>query len=246
MNEEGNDMRALDERPVCHRAEDLVAYLYGEASEADALDFRHHVESCEACSGEFAVFNQVHDSMVVWRNEALGSSFNLAVIPPTTVSTQFVRHERKLSAFAALREFFSVSPLWLRGATAFAALLLCALVLFSVSRLWRRETPALVAIRNGEEKVYTASDFKAAVAHEVKVQTERIRKASSDSATQSTNASPNGRHDVAAIRVLAKAQPTRLTRREREQLAADLRLTSPIDDEEGLFLPDQDQENPNY
>ena len=32
------------ERPICHRAEDLVAYLYNEASETDAQDFADHAE----------------------------------------------------------------------------------------------------------------------------------------------------------------------------------------------------------
>src|SRR5947207_9282225 len=115
-------MRDINRRPVCHRAEDLVTYLYGEASEADALDFRNHLRQCDSCRSEFTVFNQVHDSIEVWRNEALGASFNPAANPaPATIdSTQFNRHERKLSALATLREFFTVSPLWLRGATAFA------------------------------------------------------------------------------------------------------------------------------
>ncbi len=63
-------MRDMNERPVCHRAEDLVTYLYGEANEAEALDFRNHLRQCDSCHSEFTVFNQVHDSIEVWRNEA--------------------------------------------------------------------------------------------------------------------------------------------------------------------------------
>ena len=122
-------MRNINERPVCHRAEDLVTYLYGEASEVDAKDFAGHLQQCDACRTEFGVFQQVHDSILLWRNEALGSVFSPAAVSveSTVDSTQFVRHERKLTALAALREFFSVSPLWLRAATGFAALLLCVL-----------------------------------------------------------------------------------------------------------------------
>src|SRR5438132_3571599 len=100
-------MPNINERPICHRAEHLVTYLYGEASEADAQDFAGHLQQCDACRSEFGVFQQVHDSILVWRSEALGSAFS-----PTAVSTessidsaQFVRHERKLTALAALREF---------------------------------------------------------------------------------------------------------------------------------------------
>ena len=97
-------MREKSERPVCHRAEDLVSYLYGEAGASDALDFRNHLQQCDACRSEFAVFNQVHDSIQLWRSEALGASFDpAAVAEPAIDTTRFVRHERKLSALAALR-----------------------------------------------------------------------------------------------------------------------------------------------
>ena len=76
-------MQDLNRRPVCHRAEDLVTYLYGEASESDARDFRAHLQQCDACRGEFAAFGQMHESIVVWRNEALGASFS-----PTATSAR--------------------------------------------------------------------------------------------------------------------------------------------------------------
>ena len=71
-------MLNTNERPACHRAEDLVTYLYGEASEVEAKDFAVHLQQCDSCRGEFGVFQQVHDSMLLWRNEALGSAFNPA------------------------------------------------------------------------------------------------------------------------------------------------------------------------
>src|SRR5437868_7208292 len=154
-------MRDMNERPVCHRAEDLVTYLYGEANKADALDFRNHLRQCDSCRREFTVFNQVHDSIEVWRNEALGASFNPAAIPAEAATTQSIRHERKLSALAALREFFTVSPLWLRGATAFGALLLCVLGVMMVARMSR--TPVEIVQNSKEEKVYTQQQLEAEV-----------------------------------------------------------------------------------
>ena len=118
-------MRSMNERPVCHRAEDLVTYLYGEATADEAQDFAMHLQHCDACGAEVAMFNQVHDSIVSWRNEALGSSFAPAaspVVQPVSVSAPLGQREGKLSAWAALREFFTVSPLWLRGAMAKAGL----------------------------------------------------------------------------------------------------------------------------
>jgi anti-sigma factor RsiW len=236
-------MRDMNERPVCHRAEDLVTYLYGEANEVDALDFREHLQQCEACKSEFAVFNQVHESILVWRNEALGASFNLAspASEPVVDSTQFVNHERKLSALAAIREFFSVSPLWLRGATAFAGLLLCALIVLAISNTWRQ--PTQVATTNDASKVFTKAEFDAAVAREVKNQTEKIQQASRPAPKDETpiqTASPRNE--------IARSQKSRprikgLTLQEREQLAADLRLIPTTDDDELAFgISDQ----PNY
>src|SRR5689334_939611 len=154
-------MHEVKQRPACHRAEDLVTYLYGEAGEVDALDFGKHLEQCDACRSEFAVFNQVHDSILTWRNEALGAGFDprAVAIDSAVESSQFVRHERKLSALAALREFFTVSPLWLRGATAFATLLLFVLGIAMVARLSQK--PAEVSKTGNREEMYTRQQVQA-------------------------------------------------------------------------------------
>src|SRR5207253_2882523 len=151
-------MQNMNERPVCHRGEDLVTYLYGEASAADARDFAGHMQRCDACRAEFAIFKQVHESVALWRNEALGSAFS----PQTArvlaeASSDPSQPERKLSALGALREFFSVSPLWLRGVTAFAAVLLCVLAILAISRSWNK--PTQVAKSSAEEKRYTETEF---------------------------------------------------------------------------------------
>jgi predicted anti-sigma-YlaC factor YlaD len=237
-------MEDINQRPLCHRAEDLVSYLYGEANDADAGDFRRHLQQCDACRSEFAVFNQVHESIVLWRNEALGASFNpAAVVSESTIdSREFARPERKLSALAALREFFTVSPLWLRGATAFAGLLLCALVLFAVSRTWQRPTAAPVAQASGEQKVYTASDFKTAVEREVRIQTGRIQQQTSSEQNLTVTAPRTQRSELAVVRTPSKPRVKGLTRQEREQLAADLRLVPGVEEEE---LPFELPELPN-
>ena len=229
-------MRDLNERPVCHRAEDLVTYLYGEASESDALDFRRHMQHCAACRTEFAGFNQVHESISVWRNEALGASFNPAAVvaEPSIDATHFAQHERKLSALAAVREFFNVSPLWLRGATAFAGLLLCALLVWAVARSWQR--PAAVASGNDDPKVFTKADFEAAVAREVKLRTATLQQDSSPQPKDVKtiqNAAP--RNEVAHVRTPSKPRVKGLSLQERQQLAADLRLIPTSDEEELPF-----------
>ena len=230
-------MRNINERPVCHRADDLVTYLYGEASEVDSRDFADHLQQCDACRVEFGVFQQVHDSILVWRNEALGSAFSAAAVSSESAvdSTQFVHHKRKLSALEALREFFSVSPLWLRGATAFAALLLCVLGVLAISRSWNRPAPS--ANNGSDPKVYTKSQFEVAVAKEVATQAAKNNRAETsqrlvketrvESPKQTTN-----RNELAAFRPPVKTHIKSLTREEREQLLADLRLIPGRDEEE--------------
>src|SRR5437763_1899239 len=164
-------MLETNERPVCHRAEDLVTYLYGEASEIEARDFREHLRACDSCRGEFSIFNQVHESIALWRNESLGATFNPApaVAQVATDLSEFRRPQRRLSAVAALREFFAVSPLWLRGATAFAGLLLFVLIALSISRMSQRPAPVANA---GNAPKFTQSDLDKAVA-EAKMETAR-------------------------------------------------------------------------
>ncbi len=222
-------MRDMNERPVCHRAEDLVTYLYGEAGEADAKDFRNHLLACDACRSEFAVFNQVHDSIVWWRNEALGLSPHSApVTQPAITASAPIQSERQISAWKALKTFFEFSPLWLRAATAFAAIVFCVMSIVLVMRGTRQ--PAPVAGNNPELK-YTRKDMDEAY--------EKGR-----SQAQVVIASPSKEDVVMAPRPSSdfvnrpqpkKIKPRGLTAREREQLAADLRLMPAMDDDEQPF-----------
>jgi hypothetical protein len=239
-------MKEINERPVCHRAEDLVTYLYNEANEADARDFANHAERCDACRAEFAVFKQVHESILLWRNEALGSAFSATALPlpVTTEAGPVPTVPRKLSALGALREFFSVSPLWLRGATAFAALMLCLLAVLAISRSWNQ--PAPVANNQPQTDMYSTEKFDAAVANAVKHQMEILKDKDASSEQGSTptakkSTEKNRSTQLAANRTQPKKRPRGLTRQEREQLAADLRLI-PRDDDD---LPFVFSEEPN-
>ncbi len=234
-------MSKINERPVCHRAEDLVTHLYGEANEIDASDFAGHLQQCDACRKEFSVFQQVHDSILDWRNEALGSAFNPAAvsIAGTVDSTQFVRHERRLTALAAVREFFSVSPLWLRAATAFAALLLCVLGVLTISRSWNR--PGLT-VAQGTEARYSQQQLDREVQKQV---SEMLARTTGGNLPKRAEApKPNKTADtgngLAVNRARPKApRPRGLNRQEREQLAADLRLIPRDEDELPFVLSDE-------
>jgi hypothetical protein len=130
--------------PACERASELVAYLYQEASEAEALDFKSHLQICALCRTELSAFGEVREGIYVWREQAL----NPATVPSTQANAELVRPALKpaptRSALAALREFFTLSPMWLRGATAFATLLLIALLLVTALRFFERAEPTIV------------------------------------------------------------------------------------------------------
>jgi len=242
-------MKEINERPVCHRAEDLVTYLYNEANEAEARDFANHAEACDACRAELAVFKQVHESISLWRNEALGSAFNTAVLPAPgiteagPISIQSLQPERPLSALSALRKFFNVSPLWLRAATALAALMFCVLVVLAISRSWNK--PPL-ANNQPKNDAYVKEQFDTAVAKEVKRQMDELKSKNasvSSNATTTTDKSNEKRRQsqVAVNRTQPRVRPRGLSQQERVQLAADLRLI-PRDEDE---LPFVFSEEPN-
>jgi anti-sigma factor RsiW len=121
----------------CKFSEGLISYLYGEITPADSRKFEAHLGTCQTCCAEFAEFTQVRDRVGEWRTRTL----DLVTIAPSwvepagpTLQGSAARGETR-SAMAALREFFSLSPLWLRGATVAAALIFCALAFFALSRL---------------------------------------------------------------------------------------------------------------
>ena len=234
-------MANINERPACHRAEDLVTYLYGEASERDTKDFAGHLQQCEACRSELGVFQQVHDSILVWRNEALGSSFSPTVASVETVDAhRFAQHERKLTALAALREFFSVSPLWMRAATGFAALLLCTLGGLAISRSWSQPTPIA---RNDNDAKYSQQQLDQEVRKQVDQRLAELsgQQTLSRPAERVTPVRPQDTRTRVAVNRLQpnSPRPRGLSRQEREQLAKDLRLIPRDEDELPFGLADE-------
>ncbi len=132
------------ELPTCERAAELVAYLYQEASEAEALDFKSHLQSCALCRTELSAFGEVREGIFAWREQALNPSTVPSPQANTELAQPIMKPAPKRSALAALREFFTLSPMWLRGATAFATLLLIALLVVTAMRFFERTGPTVV------------------------------------------------------------------------------------------------------
>ena len=213
-------MRELDESNVCERANELVDFLYGELSQVEARKFERHMQECDACKTEYSSFGSIHQSIVAWRDQSLGVRPASLVVPAG----------KGASVWAAFREFFRLAPFWVKGATALATVLFCMSLTLAVFHLVKapRKEVAFVPQQNENEKQLRnqISDLKSQLLslHE------------SQQANQKPAPSLQPVTDRKARTVVPKAEYANarrpLTRRERMELAADLRLVSANDDDE--------------
>lgn len=152
-------MREIFEGNDCGRAGQLVGYLYDESGAAERADFEHHLHDCVACRDELAAFTHVRGSVADFRAELLqtapavsleefatsasaqptaahasprdGSASHAPLVgfaPPVGESRASAS-----AAWAALREFFRLSPAWLRASTVAATLALAALAVLAIA-----------------------------------------------------------------------------------------------------------------
>lgn len=214
--------------PGCGRENDLISFLYGELSAVESQTFNQHVRSCHSCKTELASFQDVRQAVVAWRNESLG----VAAMP---VATPSVAEQRTPSALAAFREFFNLSPLWLKGAVAFASILFCLVAGLAIARL--RTSPPPVIVTNTP----STEQLNALVEQRVQKELQRIKESSQPSPAEVAvvkDEAPSPRR--VTNRVTDPVQQARrpLSRTEREQLAADLRLVSARNESELDLLDD--------
>ena len=217
-------MNETQNSPTCERASDLIAFLYGEADEREARDFQLHLQQCTSCRDEVASFGVVRESITEWRDEALAGF----------VSSPVAAQPQKKSALAALRQFFNLSPLWLKGATAFAGVALCVLAGLVV---FRSSNDHVSSTKTNSAAVYTEDDVNRMVDEALARQA---------SAKPPPMQAPPIRITVAPLKSkgsriapsTAKSQRP-LSKEEREQLAAELRLLSSTDDETLHLLGDR-------
>ena len=210
MNERQNSL-------TCERASDLMAFLYGEADEGETRDFQLHLQKCSSCREEVASFGVVRESITEWRDEVLaGFSTSLATRPQTK------------SALAALRQFFDLSPLWLKGATAFAAVAFC---IFAGLALFRSDRAPVSSTNMNSAAVYTEQDLnrivKEALATQESVKPVVETPPQVDVAINASKPKPKSSR-VSSSQSAKNQRP--LSKAEREQLAAELRLLSNGDD----------------
>lgn len=219
MNERQNS-------PTCERASDLIAFLYGEAGEREARDFQLHLQQCSSCREEVASLSVVRETITAWRDEAL-AGFVASPVP-----TQ----PQKKSAPAALRQFFDLSPLWLKGATAFAAVTFCVLVGIVV---FRSENNHVSSTNVKSSAVYTRQDVERmvneALAQQASVKPPPVRTPPAE--IKVPERKPKGSRVTPAPQLAKSQRP--LSKAERDQLAAELRLVSSNEDASLNLLGDR-------
>lgn len=208
----------MKETHDCERASDLIAFLYNEADERERRDFQFHLNECSTCREEVASFGVVRGSITTWRDEALAGF----------VSQPVATKAPRKSALAALRQFFDLSPLWLKGATAFAAVVFCVLAAIAFRNLQGNnvQVPGIV---------YTQDDVNRIVKNALAEQNNRLEV----SRVPAVSESPKPRKSRPSTVSQSAKSRRPLSRAEREQLAADLRLLSTSEDESLNLIGDR-------
>jgi hypothetical protein len=215
-------MNEMINSEICERNDDLISFLYGELNDREARSFEQHRRACPQCEAEVAAFGQVRQSVQRWRDESLSLTI------PALTQPQTVRPASNRSAWAAIRAFLEISPLWMKGAAAFAAVLFCVLSALAMARLFEDpQVPRIVVQERSDEEFRIAVDSKAnLLAAQSRNETLRQSVSAPKEREQPVVDNNNG----SATAVARKAKP--LSRSERNQLAADLRLVSNSDDDE--------------
>lgn len=211
-------MKEMNNSPGCDRADDLIAFLYGEADEREAREFQLHLNECHACRAEVASFGVVRESITAWRDEALAGF----------VSTPLATQPARKSALAALRQFFDLSPLWLKGATALGAVALC--VLAGLAFINRNNEAPVAKTEDKPGATYTAQDVDRLVKEALAKQTssQQPTAPTTNVVAKAETPKPKASRATRSSQFVKSRRP--LSRAEREQLAADLRLLAPRED----------------
>ena len=220
---------------ICGRNDDLVAFLYDEVGESDARNFKLHVQECAGCESEIAAFSQIRESIVSWRNASLGSVWSAGVVNDRQLAsaTNPSAGPIRRSALAAMRQFFTLSPMWMKGAAAFASLLFCVCAVLAIAYLKDRNP---VVVQAPSDKIYSRQELDAEVARQVKAEELKNQaKESNNKVVESSQPQPSGSRAgqmrQANYRVTTQGLRKPLTRQERRELAADLGLVSRDDDD---------------
>ncbi len=229
-------MKERRDAPICERGNDLIAFLYHEVNQGEAQDFERHLAQCVECKRELVAFREIRAGVIDWRQESLGITGGRANERAGLV----FNHSARPSALIAIRQFFAISPLWLKGAVTFASILFCVAAVWIVLHL--REKPKVTLVR--DEKVYSEQELKAKVEQELQGRLRELNVQHTGSSKEETQPPPVKLPNLKPrfnepTRNIATTPRAPLTPGERAQLAADLRLISLGEDSDLDLLGEQ-------
>ena len=113
----------------------------------------------------------MREAISEWRHQALGSLASTALESNAAqVSAFAISTARRRSALAALREFFTLSPAWMRAATAVAVLMFCALAAIAVAYFVQQ--PQTVTVEKPTTQGYSEEEVEKRIAEALKKQNE--------------------------------------------------------------------------
>ena len=212
----------------CQQQDVLLSVLYGEASDAETERFRSHLNECESCADSYNSFSTVRSAVRELRDEAL-----LGFHPSTAVSLAQPR-----SARLALKAFFDLSPLWLKVGAACVTAILCVFGFLSLRQTGSPTISSRVTEPAGHtDKVYSEKELEEAVAKALAEQSSVTQQTAQQNETTSQKPIDNLNVNPSPSSSIKSRRP--LSRNEREQLAADLRLVKRSDDDDLELLSDR-------
>ena len=221
----------------CGRKDELISFLYEELNADEKLNFVQHTQTCSECRAELSSFMEIRSDVVAWRDATLG-----ALTPVNAQTILNTTPKRKPSAMAALREFFNLSPLWMKGAVAFASLLFCVLAILVVTR---RTTPEQVVLRSTPNNS-AASPAETSNPVERQVKDQVAPKDDNQKSAELASASNPPRRVRPVLRTSnrtavasTKNSSRPLTKQERQELAADLGLLMNGEDSDLVLIGDR-------
>ena len=129
----------------CQRKEDLVTYLYGEATSAQEDSFKQHLKECRNCEQELKEFGFARQTLQTWE-----------VIPPLPMVLELGATQPR-SLRAIFQELAAILPAWFKYGTGLvgvgAALLLC-LAIFNTQIHYNKEGFSFqTALYNGKTTI---------------------------------------------------------------------------------------------
>ena len=109
-----NHKNEMNSQSECDRQQELVAYLYNDATATEIASFEKHLKECDPCSAELNAFGRVRDELSTWQ---------VGFAP----RTEFVLPRGKMEVLRELLGLFPIRARSLAMAGAAAAAILLAL-----------------------------------------------------------------------------------------------------------------------